>query len=667
MQRAVVHTFLPRALLAAMGAFLALYAFLVVIDYDGAGSTPIFNWIFHGVLVGSALACFARGVAPGRERTPWLLLGVAIALWTAGDLYWTYLLADQDAFPSTADWLWLAFYPFAYAGIGLLIRTRVSHNPFNVWLDGAIAALTVASIAAAVVFETVLSVTSGDRMAVAVNLAYPLADMVLLALVIAAIALSGWRLRGTWAFAAAGCAAFAITDSVYLYQVSLGTYETDTLLDVGWPAACFLLAVAAWQPARRAGRRPEGWWNVTVPIGFASLAIGVLVYDHFVRVTMLALVLATAACAVVLLRLALTFRDNVRLLVASREEALTDGITGLGNRRALLLHLEAALADHAEEKRLVLVLLDLNGFKEYNDSFGHLAGDALLARLGGRLAAGLPDSGHAFRMGGDEFCASVRVTAEEAPLIAARAGAALADRGDGFAIDSAYGHVVAPDEAATPTEILKLADQRMYASKASRASVGRQSARVLLRALQQREGELSGATDQLVALAEGVGRRLGLDADRLERVRRATELHDVGNMAVPDAILLKQGALNESEWDFIRRHTITGEWILSGAPALARVAPIVRSSHERWDGSGYPDSLEGEDIPFESRIVAACDAYMAMVNERPYRAALSHEHAVAELLAGSGTQFDPAVVDALVTELWERIERDDADVVVAIA
>jgi diguanylate cyclase (GGDEF)-like protein len=355
----------------------------------------------------------------------------------------------------------------------------------------------------------------------------------------------------------------------------------------------------------------------------------------------------------VLIRVALTFRDHLRLIRTSRNEALTDTVTGLGNRRALIEHLDLELTDCREGPGVVLVLLDLNGFKEYNDSFGHLAGDALLMRLGHRLAAALPPGGRAFRMGGDEFCAVVREAPDAAPRIGATAGAALSDAGEGFDIDSAWGFVVAPQEGETTHELLRLADRRMYASKAGRSSIGRRSARVLVQSLEERDAaeRVSVVTDAAVA----IGERLGLTGERLDHLRRAAELHDVGKMAIPDAILLKTGPLDNDEWVFVRRHTLTGEWIMSAAPALASAAKLVRSSHERWDGAGYPDGLRGEEIPLEARILGVCDAYAAMIGDRPYRAALTHKQAIAELQANAGTQFDPAVVDAAVAVLREPL------------
>jgi HD-GYP domain-containing protein (c-di-GMP phosphodiesterase class II) len=160
-------------------------------------------------------------------------------------------------------------------------------------------------------------------------------------------------------------------------------------------------------------------------------------------------------------------------------------------------------------------------------------------------------------------------------------------------------------------------------------------------------------------LAGAVARDLGLDNEEVEDVVRAAELHDVGKMGVPEAIVEKPAALDEEEWAFMRRHTLIGERILSAAPALAGVARLVRSSHERFDGTGYPDGLAGEKIPLGSRIVAVCDAYDAMTSERPYRESLPAAQAIVELRRCAGTQFDPRVVDsfARVLEAAESASR----------
>jgi HD-GYP domain-containing protein (c-di-GMP phosphodiesterase class II) len=192
----------------------------------------------------------------------------------------------------------------------------------------------------------------------------------------------------------------------------------------------------------------------------------------------------------------------------------------------------------------------------------------------------------------------------------------------------------------------------MYAEKnGRRASAGGQSAAVLLRVLTERHPDLGDHVDGVAALSEQVGLELGMAEEDRTALWQAAELHDIGKAAVPDAILNKPGPLDDDEWTFMRRHTMIGERILAGAPALTGAARLVRSSHERFDGTGYPDKLAGDDIPLGARIVAVCDAYDAMVSDRPYRTGMSSEQAVEELTRCAGTQFDPAVVDAFIAAL----------------
>ena len=264
-------------------------------------------------------------------------------------------------------------------------------------------------------------------------------------------------------------------------------------------------------------------------------------------------------------------------------------------------------------------------------------------------------------MGGDEFCVLIQPGADDPEQLVRSAAAALSETGEGFTIGCSYGSILLPDEASDPAEALRIADQRMYAQKhAGRMSAGRQSKDVLLTALTERSPDLGGHLSSVAELAERTARRLGLSAEEVERVRHAGELHDAGKVAIPDAILSKPGPLNEDEWGFVRRHPLIGERIVRSAPSLSRVAELVRSTHERFDGTGYPDRLEADAIPLGSRIVAVCDAFDAMTSPRPYAAARTAEEALDELRSCAGTQFDPAVVETFRVVVAERMLRSVA-------
>ena len=339
--------------------------------------------------------------------------------------------------------------------------------------------------------------------------------------------------------------------------------------------------------------------------------------------------------------------ENARLASANRDEARTDALTGLRNRRALIDDRAIAVATPAGDSRpeLVVALFDLDGFKHYNDTFGHPAGDRLLARLGGRLQSAVGGVGTAYRMGGDEFCVLAPADPHGISPLIQLAADALSETGDAFHIGCSYGTARIPSEAASQDEALRLADQRMYQDKAGRSSASRQSSDVLLKVLSERNADLREHLTGVATLATRTAKRLGLPEHAAKRIGLAAELHDVGKTAIPDAILNKPGLLDEQEWDFMRRHTVIGERILLAAPSLAPTAELVRSSHEAFDGTGYPDKLTGEEIPLGARIIAVCDAFDAMTSTRAYRGARSVGDAIAELRRCAGTQFDPDVVE----------------------
>jgi diguanylate cyclase (GGDEF)-like protein len=611
------------------------------------------DYLYDGILVLAALNCFfcLRGRT---DRMAWLWVGIAISAWAAGDIYYTVFLDGKAVvpFPSLADAGYLLFYPPVYVGLVVLFHREVRGIVRSLWLDGLIAALTTAALAASIVYAIVERSLDGSgetAAGVATNLAYPLGDMLVLGIVVGAVALSGWRFSAKWLVFGSGLLVFAVFDSIYLVEIAKNTYVGGTWLDLGWPAGMLMIAGAGTLPSRRV-RAPQldGFRLILVPALFGAIALALEVIDHFQTLNTLGLALASLALAAVFVRMGLTFLDYLSLLEHTRFESKTDLLTGLWNRRALVGDLDATI-DSATKS--VLMLFDLNGFKSYNDRFGHPAGDALLARLGDRLKSGLPAGGRAYRLGGDEFCVLVRVDDAEMTDLIAETTASLTEEGERFRITSSVGIVVLPDEANDTTEALKIVDRRMYRHKGGDRPVGAEGRGALLGVLEARDAVLAAHTNEVVRFSRAIALRLPFDLP-VETVVSVAQLHDIGKLAIPDSILLKPGPLEESEWEVVRQHTLAGERIVGRVPGLDLVADAVRASHERWDGLGYPDGLAGHDIPLAARIVTVADSYAAMTTpDRPYREPLSPEEAEDEVIRCAGTQFDPVVVEAFLAVL----------------
>ena len=352
-----------------------------------------------------------------------------------------------------------------------------------------------------------------------------------------------------------------------------------------------------------------------------------------------------------------------------------DPLTGLWNRRRFEQDLSHQLerCQRAGE-RAALVLLDVDDFKQVNDLLGHLAGDEVLCALGDTLSARLRPGDHASRLGGDEFALLlVDVDEHDVARIATELEGQLRDAAaaaqDRTSLSISIGTALLDRSTGGVNEALEAADRAMYAAKqgrggpdleteALRPAVGATavmaSLRALLAAVNARDSYTATHSREVVTLARGVARRLGLDESQASEVEHIALLHDLGKIAVPDAILRKAGPLTHHEQTLMRQHPVIGAEILASMPELAHLSPAVRAEHERWDGGGYPDGLAGEQIPIASRIGLVCDAYHAMTSNRPYRWAMSATAARQEIRREAGAQFCPHASAALL-ELLEAL------------
>jgi len=635
---------------------LGAYALHSLAGLPGSGLDGVFeNYLFNGLLFGGSALCLLRALFSSYERGAWLALGVGLSSWAIGEVIFTIDPAQVTSgpFPSTSDFFWLIFYPAAFLSLGLLVRARVRHFYPSLWLDGILGALAVAALSCQFLLPSILASSGGSVGAVVGDLIYPLGDLLLICFVVAVLAITGWRPGRVLGTVAVGLLIGAGADVFSLYWSATGHGESS-FFETLWPASAVVLGLAAWQPPRPSaviglhGRR-----LLVFPLVFAICALGLLSLGAYEPLKGSAYVLAVLTITGVIVRMGLTFSENLSLVKRSRHEALTDPLTALGNRRRLLICLEDVLQSASERSPWALLLFDLNGFKRYNDAFGHPVGDALLARLGHKLAAAVEPEGEAFRLGGDEFCALTPLTERDLKAVCEDAVLALSEHGQGFDITTAYGCIMLPAEAQERAEALQLVDERLYADKRSRhhSDAPEQLRKVLLQVMAEREPELHEHLRDVAILSRAVGRQMGLTGEELETMVRAAELHDVGKVAVPDAILQKRSSLEPSERAIIERHCEVGERILAASAAMGPVARLVRSSHERYDGAGYPDRRSGREIPMGARIIAVCDAFHAMTSNRPYGRAIDVPEALTELRRNAGSQFDPEVIAIFCSEL----------------
>ncbi len=359
--------------------------------------------------------------------------------------------------------------------------------------------------------------------------------------------------------------------------------------------------------------------------------------------------------------------------VAGRDALISSLMTLPAFRAQLELDVERA---QRYGRPLTVAILDIDRFRYLNMKRGYAVGDKVLAAVGECLAGRTRALDLTCRAGADEFVMLLSETPlGEAQIVLERILVALeeVEVGDQRGVSASVGiaglrHGQSADsllaQAAMALEGARLdGGGRVQISDGSEGEPGQVAATVgtnvevvaaLAQALEERDQYTVEHSESVVDLTERVAQAMGLDEDDIKDVRTAALLHDIGKVGIPDEILHKNGPLDAREWEIMRQHPVIGERIMRAIPGMGPIARVVRHEHERWDGGGYPDGLVGDAIPLPARIILACDAYHAMVSDRPYRKAMSHHDAMAELTSNAGSQFDPEVIQALVGYLVGR-------------
>jgi diguanylate cyclase (GGDEF)-like protein len=467
---------------AFLGLLLATYFVLLLIRH-GAESTLIDGWGASGFEVVAAALCIVRGLQRRPGRLIALMLGLGALAWALGDVTLTAMSlgGSEPPVPSIADVFYILFYPLTYVGVVLAMRGEVRRLSTPSWLDGAVAGLGAAALCAAFAFHTILQSAGGKALEVATNLAYPVGDLLLLALIVGGSAVLSGRRRTPWLLLASGITINVVGDTFNLFGATGASDRLGNVSDaIAWPASILLISMSVWLRPRPSDplvlQKPTGF----VLPGLAAVAgLAILVAGTVGQPNPVAIVLATATLVVVGIRLAVSVAGLRTLTQERLRLSITDDLTGLGNRRYLFQILDAFFAEpldpQSPPRRLAFLFLDLDHFKEINDSFGHPAGDELLRQLGPRLTAALRDSDALVRLGGDEFAVVLMdADATAAATAAERISASLDQPFDlgvvQARVGASIGIALSPDDATDSARLVWCADVAMYRAKAGGVS-----------------------------------------------------------------------------------------------------------------------------------------------------------------------------------------------------
>ena len=460
-----------------LGCLLVVYLISLLMRQDSQSWSWLDGWVVVGIELVASFLCIGRGFVRRPGQTAAFVLGLALLSWTVGDIFVTVesLGGASPPSPSLADVFYLLFYPLAYVAVMLFLRGEVRVIAAPRWLDGGIAGCGAAAVCAAFAFHGIQQSAGGSGLATVTNLAYPIGDVLLLGLVVGGFAVLSGRSKAPWILLATGLALNVVGDTANLFPNSFGESRVGFILNaIAWPTAIVVMSMSVWLRKRASNPLlPEQPAGFVLPNLFSAAALVVLFVSSLHPISRVAVGLATATLLLVGVRLALSVQQLRKQSQERHLQSVTDDLTGLRNRRYLFRVLDSFFAERGllgDSRSLAFLFVDLNHFKEINDSFGHPAGDELLRQLGARLSGSLRDSDLLVRLGGDEFgVVLIDGDAEYASSVADRVTASLAEP---FSLDvvnatisASIGIAVAPMDATDSAGLVWCADVAMYRSK----------------------------------------------------------------------------------------------------------------------------------------------------------------------------------------------------------
>jgi diguanylate cyclase (GGDEF)-like protein len=462
-----------------LGLLVVGYLISLLLRSPDQSWTWLDGWVVCGIELVASVICIIRGLDKNPGRIAPLALGLSLLSWTLGDVFLTIesLGGKTPPVPSLADVFYLGFYPLAYVATVELLRAAMGRLSRPNWLDGVVAGFGAAAVLAAFAFHSILHAAGGSVATAVTNLAYPIGDLLLLSLVIGGTVLLSGRTTLPWFLLAAGISLNVIGDTANLFSSST-IFASKLGVDfnaVAWPASIVLMSMSVWlKPRTLDPLRAQRVAGVVLPSVAAAAGLAILLIGYVRTITWVALWLAAGTLLIAGLRLTLSARD-LRVLTEERHrQAQTDELTGLGNRRYLFHVLETFFVDYANpwtsSRNLAFLFIDLNRFKEINDSFGHPAGDELLRQLGPRLSRAVPATGSVFRLGGDELAVVlVDADADAAEAVATNILAAICEpfilQKMKATVGASIGIALAPSDATEAIGLTWCADTAMYRAK----------------------------------------------------------------------------------------------------------------------------------------------------------------------------------------------------------